>query len=53
MANFSDPTRKRCNEKSNTDQQNNPGGDQPPEEKGDTHGQAGWEVRWVRQWYVG
>jgi hypothetical protein len=27
MANFGDPTGKRCDEESNTDQQNDPGGD--------------------------
>jgi len=27
MANFGDPTGKRCNEEGNTDQQNDPGGD--------------------------
>src|SRR5467141_4647209 len=34
MANFRDPTRKRCRKEGNTDQQNNPGSDQSPEEKG-------------------
>src|SRR5467141_2512843 len=34
MANFSDPTGKRCRKEGNTDQQNNPGSDQSPEEKG-------------------
>jgi hypothetical protein len=38
MANFRDPTGKRCREEGNADQQNNPGGDQSPEEKGDSHG---------------
>src|SRR6266566_9213316 len=37
MANFRNPTGKRCEEKNNTDQPNNPGGDQPPEEKGHSH----------------
>jgi hypothetical protein len=37
MANFRDPTGKRCDEESNTDQPNDPGGDQPPEEKGRAH----------------
>jgi len=38
MANFGDPTGKRCAEESNTDQQNDPGSDQSPKEKGDSHG---------------
>jgi hypothetical protein len=38
MANFRDPTGKRCREEGNADQQNNPGGNQSPEEKGDSHG---------------
>src|SRR6266700_7716436 len=37
MANFRDPTGKRCDEEDNTDQPNNPGGDEPPEEKGHSH----------------
>src|SRR5438128_459304 len=37
MANFLNPTGKRCDEEDNTDQPNNPGGDQPPEEKGHSH----------------
>src|SRR6266436_238374 len=37
MANFRNPTGQRCDEESNTDQPNNPGGDQPPEEKGNSH----------------
>jgi hypothetical protein len=53
MANFRDPTGKRCEEKNNTDQPNNPGGDQSPEKKGDSHGQPGWEVRWVGQRRIG
>jgi hypothetical protein len=38
MANFRDPTGKRCDEEGNTDQQNNPGADQSPEKKGNSHG---------------
>src|SRR5712671_5247288 len=38
MANFGDPTGKRCDEQDNTDQPNDPGGDQSPEDKGDSHG---------------
>jgi hypothetical protein len=38
MANFRDPTGKRCDKEDNTDQPNDPHGDQSPEEKGDTHG---------------
>jgi hypothetical protein len=38
MANFGDPTGKRCDEESNADEPNNPGGDQSPKEKGDSHG---------------
>jgi hypothetical protein len=38
MANLRDPTGKRCDEEDNTDQPNNPGGDQTPEKKGDSHG---------------
>src|SRR4029077_628283 len=38
MANFCDPTGKRCDEQDNTDQPNDPGGDQPPKDKGDSHG---------------
>ena len=53
MANFRDPTGKRCDEEDNTDEQNNPGGDQSPEEKGDSHGQPGREIGWVRQWRIG
>src|SRR6267143_7173959 len=37
MANFRNPTGKRCDEEDNTDQPNDPGGDQPPEEKGQSH----------------
>src|SRR6266404_369685 len=37
MANFRNPTGQRCDEEGNTDQPNNPGGDQPPEEKGRAH----------------
>jgi len=38
MANFRDPTGKRCEEKNNTDEPNNPGGDQSPKDEGDSHG---------------
>src|SRR6266481_2637116 len=37
MANFRDPTGKRCDEQDNTDKPNDPGGDQPPKGKGDSH----------------
>src|SRR6266576_1154344 len=37
MANLRDPTGKRCEEEDNTDQPNDPDGDQSPEEKGDSH----------------
>src|SRR6266568_6001968 len=39
MANFRNPTGERCAEEDNTDQPNNPGGDQAPKDKGDSHGQ--------------
>jgi hypothetical protein len=38
MANFRDPTGKRCNEQDNTHKPNDPGGDQSPENEGGTHG---------------
>src|SRR4030095_15392863 len=38
MANFGDPTGKRCDEESKADEQHDPGGDQSPKEKGDSHG---------------
>jgi hypothetical protein len=38
MANFGDPTGKRCDEQNNTHKPNDPGGDQPPENEGGTHG---------------
>jgi len=50
MANLRDPTGKRCNEEDNTDQPNDPDGDQSPEEKGDSHGKPSWEVGWVWEW---
>src|SRR5437588_2104609 len=53
MANFRNPTGKRCDEEDNTDQPNNPGGDQAPKDKGDSHGQPGRKVRWVRQRRIG
>src|SRR6266853_6474516 len=53
MANFRDPTGKRCDAESNTDQQNDPGGDQPPEEKGRAHRKPGWKVSGARQWCIG
>src|SRR5437660_302104 len=53
MANFRDPTGKRCDEQDNTDQPNDPGGDQSPKDKGDSHGQPGRKVRWVRQRRIG
>src|SRR5437763_11971336 len=37
IANLRDPTGKRCDEEDNTDQPNDPDGDQSPEEKGDSH----------------
>jgi hypothetical protein len=52
MANFRNPTGKRCDEESNTDQPNNPGGDQSPKEKGGSHSQTRREVGRVRQWLV-
>src|SRR5260370_38551714 len=48
MANLCDPTAQRCREKGNTDQPKNPGGDQTPEEKGDSHGWSGVEGGRVR-----
>src|SRR6266404_7054936 len=36
MANSGDPTGKRCREEGNADQPNDPGGDQPPKDKGDS-----------------
>src|SRR5258707_12359662 len=50
MANLRDPTGKRCDEEDNTDQPNDPDGDQSPEEKGDSHGKPSWEVGWTREW---
>src|SRR5947208_16238026 len=47
MANFRNPAGKRCDEEDNTDQSNNPWGDQPPEEKGHSHSESGREVCWV------
>src|SRR6266404_6687118 len=38
MANFRNPTGQRCDEEGNTDQPNNPGGDQSPKKKSDSHG---------------
>src|SRR5229473_2861879 len=38
MANFRDPTGKRGEEEDNTNQPNDPSGDQPPKDKGDPHG---------------
>jgi hypothetical protein len=38
MANLCDPTGKRCREEGNADEQNDPGSDQSPKEKGDSHG---------------
>jgi hypothetical protein len=38
MANFRDPTGKRCDEQDNTYKPNDPGGDQSPENEGGTHG---------------
>jgi hypothetical protein len=38
MANFRDPTGKRCNEQDNTHKPNDPGGNQSPENEGGTHG---------------
>src|SRR6266567_1362647 len=49
MANFRNPTGKRCDEENNTDEPNDPGGDQAPKDKGDSHGQPGREVCWVGQ----
>src|SRR5207249_5202406 len=53
MANLRDPTGKRCDKEDNTDQPNDPRGDQSPEEKGDSHGKPGREVRWVGQRRIG
>jgi hypothetical protein len=50
MANLRDPTGKRCDEEDNTDQPNDPDGDQSPEEKGDAHGKPSWEVGWMWEW---
>src|SRR5437868_12678926 len=50
MANFRDPTGKRCHEEDNTDQPNDPDGDQSPEEKGDSHGKPSREVGWMWEW---
>src|ERR1700719_3529387 len=52
MANFRDPTGKRCGEKNNTDQPDDPGGDQSPKDKSDSHGQTCREVGWMRQWLI-
>src|SRR6202030_964265 len=49
MANFRNLTGKRCDEEDNPDQPNDPGGDQAPKDKGDSHGQPGRKVSWVRQ----
>src|SRR4029077_19658337 len=38
MANFRDPTGKRCDEENNTDEPNDPGGNQSPKDKCDSHG---------------
>jgi hypothetical protein len=38
MANFRDPTSKRCKEEDDTDEPNNPSGDQSPKDEGDSHG---------------
>jgi hypothetical protein len=38
MANFRDPPGKRGDEENNTDEPNDPGGDQAPKDKGGTHG---------------
>ena len=37
-ANLRNPTGKRCQEEDNTHEPNDPGGDQSPEKKGDSHG---------------
>jgi len=50
MANLRDPTGKRCDEEDNTDQPNDPDGDQSPEEKGDSQGKPSWEVGWMWEW---
>jgi hypothetical protein len=38
MTNFRDPTGKRCDEEDNTDEPNDPGGNQSPKDKGRAHG---------------
>jgi len=38
MANFRDPTRKRCDEEDDTHEPNNPRCDQSPKDEGDSHG---------------
>src|SRR6185312_2285853 len=53
MANFRDPAGKRCDEEGNTDEPNDPGGDQPPKEKGRAHRLPGWKVSGARQWCIG
>src|SRR5439155_18952229 len=53
MANFGDPTGKRCDEQDNTDQPNDPDGDQSPEEKGESQGKPSWEVGRVGQRRIG
>ena len=53
MANFRDPTGKRCKKENNTDEPNNPGGSQSPKNEGDSHGKPSWEIGWVRQWRIG
>src|SRR6202030_3892002 len=47
MANFRNPTGKRCGKEDNTDQPNDPGGDQAPKDKGGSHGQASREIGWT------
>src|SRR2546430_17530046 len=53
MANLRDPTGKRCDEEDNTDQPNDPDGDQSPEKKGDSQGKPSWEVGRVGQRRIG
>src|SRR5436190_2935917 len=50
MANLRDPTCTRCMEAHNSATPNDPDGDQPPEEKGDSHGKPSWEVGWMWEW---
>src|SRR5260370_1674537 len=49
MANFRNPTGKRCDEEDNTDQPNNPGRAQPPEEKSHSHTYADLALSWALQ----